>query len=124
MVGLPARGKSYISRRLSQYIAFFYGAPTKVFNVGDYRRKEAAGAFQSADFFDESNAEAVAVRRRASKDALEDLRQWMAHVTPNRLDSDLYLSGDVRKRAPPRSEQPRRAPRRAVARAVAHASPR
>ena len=73
MVGLPARGKSYISRRLAQYISFFYGAPTKVFNVGDYRRKEAGGSFQSAEFFDKKNAEAMAARQKASQDALADL---------------------------------------------------
>ena len=39
-VGLPARGKSYITRRVSQYINFFYGTPIKVFNVGDVRRAE------------------------------------------------------------------------------------
>ena len=97
MVGLPARGKSYISRRLAQYISFFYGAPTKVFNVGDYRRKEAGGSFQSAEFFDKKNAEAMAARQKASQDALADLSRWMAEVTPNRLEapgSDLYLSGD------------------------------
>ena len=43
MVGLPARGKSYITRRVSQYINFFYGTPIKVFNVGDVRRAEAPG---------------------------------------------------------------------------------
>ena len=95
MVGLPARGKSYIGRRLTQFVSFFYGVPTKIFNVGDYRRKEAAGMDQSADFFDEKNEQAFAARQSAAADALEDLSRWMAEVTPNRLDSgDLYLSGD------------------------------
>jgi len=93
MVGLPARGKSYISRRLAHYVSFFYGAPTKVFNVGDYRRKEVVAP--SADFFDPKNEEALAVRRRASADALADLSRWMAEVVPNRLDSELLLSGDL-----------------------------
>ncbi len=61
MVGLPARGKTYIARKLARYLLrytvsslpphanmsymnkyryleFFHDAPTKVFNVGNYRR--------------------------------------------------------------------------------------
>ena len=96
MVGLPARGKSYIAKRLAQYIQFFYGAPTRVFNVGDYRRLDAGGSVQSADFFDHKNREAMQQRHKASEAALADLTDWMGQVAPHRLDpsSDLYLSGD------------------------------
>ena len=79
MVGLPARGKSYITRRVSQYINFFYGTPIKVFNVGDVRRAEA-GAFQPASFFDPDNAEAAATRKRASEVAMAQMCEWMASV--------------------------------------------
>ena len=44
LVGLPARGKSYISRRLSQFLSFFYGVPCKLFNVGEYRRDKAGNS--------------------------------------------------------------------------------
>eukprot|EP00308_Calcidiscus_leptoporus_P011290 CAMPEP_0119395008 /NCGR_PEP_ID=MMETSP1334-20130426/131720_1 /TAXON_ID=127549 /ORGANISM="Calcidiscus leptoporus, Strain RCC1130" /LENGTH=78 /DNA_ID=CAMNT_0007418413 /DNA_START=42 /DNA_END=275 /DNA_ORIENTATION=- len=74
MVGLPARGKSYISRRLSQYLSFFYGVPCKVFNVGNYRR-QYAGAFQTSDFFDPKNQAAVSARTQASTAALNDLSE-------------------------------------------------
>lgn len=95
MVGLPARGKSYIARRLAQYISFFYGAPTRVFNVGDYRRKAASGSFHGADFFDTKNEAALAERQKASEAALADLIQWMSETVPPRLDKDdLFLSGD------------------------------
>jgi broad specificity phosphatase PhoE len=101
MVGLPARGKSYISRRLAQYLQFFYGVPTKVFNVGDYRRVEAQGAtgdsYQDATFFDVRNEEAMRIRRKASELALADLTRWMLNVSPHRLEpamDDLFLSGD------------------------------
>ena len=95
-VGLPARGKSYIARRLSQYIQFFYGAPTKVFNVGDYRRKTAGTSFQPADFFDVNNEEGMSRRREATESAINDLIHWMAEVAPHRVDasSELFLSGD------------------------------
>ena len=95
MVGLPATGKSYIARRLSQYVQFFYGAPTKIFNVGEYRRKAAGNAYQPASFFDPKNAEAMRERRQATEDALADLVTWMNSVAPHRLESgDLFLSGD------------------------------
>ncbi|TNN35651.1 6-phosphofructo-2-kinase/fructose-2,6-bisphosphatase [Liparis tanakae] len=37
MVGLPARGKTYISKKLTRYLNWI-GVTTKVFNVGQYRR--------------------------------------------------------------------------------------
>ena len=38
MVGLPARGKTYISKKLARYLNWI-GVTTKVFNVGEYRRQ-------------------------------------------------------------------------------------
>uniref|UniRef100_A0A4W5LSF6 6-phosphofructo-2-kinase/fructose-2,6-biphosphatase 1 n=1 Tax=Hucho hucho TaxID=62062 RepID=A0A4W5LSF6_9TELE len=38
MVGLPARGKTYISKKLTRYLNWI-GVPTKVFNLGQYRRE-------------------------------------------------------------------------------------
>eukprot|EP00966_Prymnesium_polylepis_P055787 1290377-Prymnesium_polylepis.1 len=76
MVGLPARGKSYIARRLSQYISFFYGAPCRVFNVGDYRRRSAGSVVQDASFFDPNNEEALRMRHEASETALSELVDW------------------------------------------------
>jgi len=80
MVGLPARGKSYISRRLSQYLSFFYNVPCKMFNVGDYRRKAAGNLFQDADFFNTNNATAMALRREATEAAMLDLCSWMKGI--------------------------------------------
>ncbi|KJE92800.1 6-phosphofructo-2-kinase [Capsaspora owczarzaki ATCC 30864] len=74
MVGLPARGKSYIARKLARYLCWL-GVEAKVFNVGVYRR-ETVGAEQKADFFDPKNAEAEQKRREISFVALQDLLQW------------------------------------------------
>ena len=38
MVGLPARGKTYIAKKLARYLNWI-GMNTKVFNVGEYRRQ-------------------------------------------------------------------------------------
>ncbi len=53
MCGLPARGKSYIARKISRYLNWL-GVPTRVFNVGSYRR-EKLGAKQPPEFFDPEN---------------------------------------------------------------------
>jgi 6-phosphofructo-2-kinase / fructose-2,6-biphosphatase 2 len=74
MVGLPARGKTYIARKLSRYLSWL-GLRTQVFNVGNYRRKQF-GAAQPHNFFDSSNREARQQRTRAAMDALEDMKKW------------------------------------------------
>jgi broad specificity phosphatase PhoE/predicted kinase len=76
MVGLPARGKSWMARHLARYIAWT-GTPTRVFNVGDYRRA-AAGAKVPASFFAPDNADGVRARREAADRALTDLVVWLA----------------------------------------------
>nr|VZI06295.1 unnamed protein product [Spirometra erinaceieuropaei] len=74
LVGLPARGKTYISRRLTRYLNWI-GINTRVFNVGDYRRK--ATCEKGHDFFDDSNTEAASIRMKAASDALDDLTEWL-----------------------------------------------
>ncbi|EKX50659.1 hypothetical protein GUITHDRAFT_161860 [Guillardia theta CCMP2712] len=77
MVGLPARGKTYIANKLQRYLSFFHGAPTQVFNVGNYRRK-MFGSCVEHDFFDHSNPEGVKARRECSHAALEDLKKFIS----------------------------------------------
>ncbi|CAF3840962.1 unnamed protein product [Rotaria sordida] len=69
MAGLPARGKTYISRKLARYLHWI-GIKTKVFNVGEYRR--AVKIHADKNFFDPDNAEAVAVLNQCAQKALED----------------------------------------------------
>lgn len=82
MVGLPARGKTYIARKLSRYLSWL-GLRTHVFNVGNYRRKQF-GAAQPHNFFDSSNAEAREQRTRAAMDALEDMKKWFNEFEDDR----------------------------------------
>ncbi|KAK9719508.1 Fructose-2,6-bisphosphatase [Basidiobolus ranarum] len=74
MVGLPARGKTYIARRVCRYLQWL-GISTKVFNVGDYRRKNA-GAEQAHSFFDPKNTEGNEIRQAAATEALDDMLRW------------------------------------------------
>ncbi|KAJ2160357.1 6-phosphofructo-2-kinase [Coemansia sp. RSA 552] len=65
MVGLPARGKSYIVKKLKRYLSWL-GFQTKIFNVGDRRRLTG-----SADEGGPS-AEDSAHRRRRRGDSVGD----------------------------------------------------
>ncbi len=75
MVGLPARGKSYIARKLARYLRW-RGQDTRVFNVGMYRR-ELVGSQVSHSFFDPNNPEGAAERMRVASLALEDMLRWL-----------------------------------------------
>jgi len=74
MVGLPARGKSYIVKMLVRYVRWNSFA-VEVFNVGNIRRKEGmAGA--SADFFG-NDASASRVREDLATACLEQAFEWL-----------------------------------------------
>ena len=44
MVGLPARGKTFVSKKLVRYLNWI-GIRSRVFNVGEYRRKRQMGGY-------------------------------------------------------------------------------
>jgi broad specificity phosphatase PhoE/predicted kinase len=75
MVGLPARGKTYLARKLTRYLTW-HGYRAEVFNVGNYRRARL-GADQPATFFDPSNPEGRAAREGLAEAALDDLLAWV-----------------------------------------------
>lgn len=62
MVGLPARGKTYIAKKLTRYLNWI-GIKSKVFNVGEYRRKLTGTSFKSHDFFDPTNEKGRKLRK-------------------------------------------------------------
>ncbi|KAH0617161.1 hypothetical protein JD844_028895 [Phrynosoma platyrhinos] len=76
MVGLPARGKTYISKKLTRYLNWI-GVPTKVFNVGEYRR-EAVKHYSSYNFFRPDNEEAMKVRKQCALAALRDVKVYLS----------------------------------------------
>jgi broad specificity phosphatase PhoE/predicted kinase len=75
MVGLPARGKTYVARRLERYLAW-RGHPTRVFNVGAYRREHVGGQ-QSQQWFSPDNVEARVTRLNLAMRALDDVFDYL-----------------------------------------------
>jgi len=75
MVGLPARGKTYIAKKLARYLSWS-GLTTKVFNVGEYRR-EATQDYRKHEFFNPNNSEAMALRLAIANSVLDESIQWL-----------------------------------------------
>ncbi|KAK5584745.1 hypothetical protein RB653_006362 [Dictyostelium firmibasis] len=75
MVGLPARGKTYVARKICRMLNWML-VPAKVFNVGEYRRLRI-GAGQPHDFFDPHNPEGIKARLHMAVAALDDMISWL-----------------------------------------------
>lgn len=75
MVGLPARGKSYIVKMMMRFLRWT-GIKAEIFNVGNYRRKMNLGAVP-ANFFDKSNAGAQKQREELASAVQEDMYRWL-----------------------------------------------
>ncbi|CAG8608173.1 11130_t:CDS:10, partial [Paraglomus occultum] len=88
MVGLPARGKSYIVKKLKRYLTWLQ-YDTKIFNVGNIRRNSNATkrllevperlgqTRHSAAFFDPDNNDARNLRDKMALECLDELIDWM-----------------------------------------------
>lgn len=76
LVGLPGSGKTFVSKRICRYISFFQNIPSKIFNVGDYRR-EMFGAQLPASFYDANNAEGLKSRNKICDTAITDMIEFM-----------------------------------------------
>lgn len=106
MVGLPARGKSYITNKLTRYLNWLQH-DCRVFNVGNTRRKDKTNVLgpassplpdtntplphggrspeikplspssHSADFFNPKNANSTVLREKWAMDTLDDLLNWV-----------------------------------------------
>ena len=79
MVGLPARGKSYISKAIVRYLELL-GCPARLFNAGNKRRQEGS-AGMDAKFFDAANADAKQQRERMAMETLDELLVWLQNET-------------------------------------------
>jgi len=74
MVGLPARGKSFIARKVARYLSWL-GHKTRVFNVGSYRRAHV-GSRQPNEFFNPDNEAGRKALQELAMMALDDTFAW------------------------------------------------
>uniref|UniRef100_A0A1I7W3H1 6PF2K domain-containing protein n=1 Tax=Loa loa TaxID=7209 RepID=A0A1I7W3H1_LOALO len=76
LVGLPARGKTYISHKLCRYLNWI-GIKTKAFNVGDYRRKVCNTEECESQFFSPFNKIGSKMRDECARLAMEDFDHYL-----------------------------------------------
>ena len=76
MVGLPARGKTFVASQMSRYLAW-QGVRAQIFNVGN-RRRALFGAKVPHGFFDPSNPNGMASRREAAQATMDEVLAFFA----------------------------------------------
>lgn len=74
-VGLPARGKSYQSRKLAKFLTWL-GYSTRIFSVGFYRRS-LLGPNLDNKHFDEENENAFSLREKVAKIAVKEMVDFL-----------------------------------------------
>ena len=77
LVGLPGRGKSYISAKLYSFLSW-QGYRCRVFNVGQHRRKTNKDVSR-ASFFDTSNGSAKQLREKLAMEVLDAAVDWLSN---------------------------------------------
>lgn len=89
LVGLPARGKSYLSNKLVRYLNWLQ-INAKIFNVGSTRRLKSktigpgtaplpdeTTAVQDASFFSPDNKESICLREQWARETLDSLLDFL-----------------------------------------------
>ncbi|CAD7946236.1 unnamed protein product [Amoebophrya sp. A120] len=79
MVGLPARGKSFIALRLQRFLNWL-NIETKVFNVGNFRRETETGV-QDSSYFDSANTSRKNRREELAMLVLDHVADWLSSAT-------------------------------------------
>jgi len=95
LVGLPGRGKSFIARKLQNFLNW-RGSECRVFNVGKYRRIAAAGNC-GADFFDSKNERGNELRQKSASLAMEDMLRWLDNENWSGVSTSTTTISNVRK---------------------------
>lgn len=81
LVGLPARGKSYIAKKILNY-SLWRGHTVKVFNVGAYRRKMFRGCSseEDRDFFAPDDPKMKQIREKLAEGVLKEALIWLTEL--------------------------------------------
>jgi len=89
MVGLPARGKSYISGAIIRHLHLL-GVRAKSFNAGAMRRDEGKAGI-SADFFAADNKDGKATRDRLAMECCDNMLAWLDEAADESCSSVAIL---------------------------------
>src|SRR5271168_4922496 len=84
MVGLPARGKSYITKKIQRYLSW-QQHNSRIFNVGNRRRIAAGVSTGPADATERSPRSSLNIRPRAIPGVIDGPTQ-AAHILLNGMD--------------------------------------
>jgi broad specificity phosphatase PhoE/predicted kinase len=76
MVGLPARGKSTLARRLAQGLQA-EGIRAAIFNNGDIRRAVVGAESTLPEFYDPKNTHTLEIRERICRENVMHARDWL-----------------------------------------------
>jgi len=76
MVGLPARGKSTIAKKLRENLAK-HRIPSRIFNNGQLRRRIRGQDTSSPEFYDPNNEAGVRLRERIALTNLDRARRYL-----------------------------------------------
>ena len=85
MVGLPARGKSYLVKMIERYLKWS-GYECEVFNVGNLRRGQGFAAVDAA-FFDPSNQNGKQIREKMAMEVQDNMYAWLHEKTQDSSSS-------------------------------------
>jgi hypothetical protein len=76
MVGLPARGKSFISLKLKNYLNWL-GLPCEIFNLGNKRRQMITKPL-THEFYDLENKESFEIKEKIARLVFADMVEYLA----------------------------------------------
>eukprot|EP01051_Picozoa_sp_SAG22_P010235 SAG22_NODE_908_length_6553_cov_5.089247_1_plen_382_part_10 len=98
LVGLPGRGKSFIARKISDFMNW-QGIKCQIFNVGKYRRQMTDPQVSGrANFYDPSNAAAVRQREQAALLCVDEMVEWMASAEGSQAQIAIMDATNTTKR--------------------------
>lgn len=96
MVGLPARGKSYITKKITRYLNWLQH-DTRIFNVGERRRVAAGAPCLSAPLTNPSDEELKGERRtrHTTATSINDIWKCDSHGDLQSAPTRILVNGEV-----------------------------
>jgi 6-phosphofructo-2-kinase len=88
MVGLPARGKSYITKKIQRYLSW-QQHNSRIFNVGNRRRVAAGVSTVPVDMTEQSPRSPLSIRSRTVPGVMDRPTQ-AAHILLNGMDPAMF----------------------------------